>query len=850
MNQQIDADVFTPTMRPNMNAAATLQGECWRIGILSESLLRLEWSDSGEFEDNATQMAFNRDFGGETPLFTVDERDGLLIVETDALRLTYDRKPFTKEGLSIVVKGVPRSQHNTWHYGDAPRGNLGGTARTLDEVDGRTDMGLGVCSVDGWAVIDDSASNVVAATEQVNGEPNPFGLWVAPRAHQETDLYFFGHGLRFKAAVRDLYRLTGPTPLLPRFAMGNWWSRYHRYTETEYLDLMDRFEAEKLPFTTAVIDMDWHLVDAVDPKYGSGWTGYTWNTEFFPDPERFLTELRRRGLKTTLNVHPRDGVRAFEKPYAKIAEAMGVNIEAGEPVEFDLTSPKFMEAYFAMHHELEDEGVDFWWLDWQQGGVTRMPGLDPLWMLNHLHYLDSGRDGRWPLTFSRYAGPGSHRYPVGFSGDTVVTWESLKFQPEFTATASNIGYGWWSHDIGGHMFGYRDDELEARWYQLGVFSPINRLHSTDSPFNGKEPWNFDGNTREAMNKALRLRHELIPYLYTMNWGAAFAGGPIVQPMYWAEPNNDSAYEYRNEFRFGSELIVAPIVDPADAETRRAKADLWLPQGEWFDFFDGRRYVSADKNGRRLSVWRELDRIPVFAKAGAIVPMQPMGDAAEGGASRCNDIANPRAMRVVAFPGADGAFTLYEDAGRFTKAEDFESAAREAGLAQTDMRLAWNASGAGCVFEIEPVRGETSSVPEHRTWTVVLRGVSPVACKVEVGGIDIDAEVSYDRATLSASVTLPEIPVTARVVIVVTPADGGKTLLADNPVHDDIFAVLNSAQMQFLSKGKVMDMVDRLGVSALAGLRSMERDKRGEGDFWQSHVPYGVIGAIEEVLLRS
>ncbi len=147
---------------------------------------------------------------------------------------------------------------------------------------------------------------------------------------------------------------------------------------------------------------------------------------------------------------------------------------------------------------MEEDGVDFWWIDWQQGGLTRQPGLDPLWGLDHLHYLDSARnDGSdysernpRPLTFSRYAGPGSHRYPIGFSGDTVVTWESLKFQPEFTACASNIGYGWWSHDIGGHMFGYRDEELEVRWYQLGAFSPINRLHSTDSPFNGKEPWNF------------------------------------------------------------------------------------------------------------------------------------------------------------------------------------------------------------------------------------------------------------------------------------------------------------------------------------------------------------------------
>ncbi len=122
-------------------------------------------------------------------------------------------------------------------------------------------------------------------------------------------------------------------------------------------------------------------------------------------------------MKATLNVHPRDGVRAFEELYPQVAKAMNIDPESGEAVQFDLTDPKFMEVYFdQLHHPMEEDGVDFWWIDWQQGGLTRQPGLDPLWGLNHLHYLDSARnDGSdysernpRPLTFSRYAGPGSH----------------------------------------------------------------------------------------------------------------------------------------------------------------------------------------------------------------------------------------------------------------------------------------------------------------------------------------------------------------------------------------------------------------------------------------------------------
>ena len=839
---------FLRGMHPAMSPTTTLQGEHWRIGLITESLIRLEWSDSGEFEDRATLMAVDRAFLPSGAVdYTTGERDGMLVVETPALRLTYDRKPFSKEGLTIVVKGVPDSQFNTWHYGDDPKGNLGGTARTLDEADGAIPLGQGVISRDGWAVLDDSASNVFVTADADGNLPDGVvaygGIGVAPRDHRETDIYFFGYGRRYREAVHDFQKLSGPAPLLPRFALGNWWSRYYRYSQDEYLDLMDRFKAEGIPFTTSVIDMDWHLVDDVDPRFGSGWTGYTWNRKLFPDHRAFLEGLHDRGLKTTLNVHPRDGIRAFEEPYAKAAATVGVDAEAQEPVEFDLTNPRFVRAYFDMHHDLETEGVDFWWLDWQQGGVTRQPGLDPLWVLNHLHYLDSGRDGRWPLTFSRFAGPGSQRYPVGFSGDTVVTWKSLKFQPYFTATASNIGYGWWSHDIGGHMFGYRDEELEARWYQLGVFSPINRLHSTCSPFSGKEPWNFHEPVRSAMVDVLRLRQALMPYLYTMNWRAAVDGDPIVEPMYWANPNLGESYEVPDEFRFGTELVVAPVVDPMDKASMRGKADAWLPQGDWFDFFDGRRYVAADPAGRRLAVWRTIDRIPVFTKAGGIVPMQsdPLSDMT----------VNPRALDVVIFPGADGSFAMREDSGEFREVCADAAAAQESATAVTAMTWQWD-DGRSPQFVIEAPTGNTSVVPERRDWTLIFRGVARSAMKVIVGGEAWDKDlvgttvVDYDAETLSLSVKLYDVPSSSRIQVLFPQG----LALAESPTEADCERILFDAQMLYTTKEHAMAQISRYGVAAIPGLRTLEREQRNERDFFQSHMPESVIGALEEVLLRG
>ncbi|GAA2737252.1 glycoside hydrolase family 31 protein [Pedococcus aerophilus] len=684
---------FRLDTHPIADPANIVQGEHHRITVLDAGLVRLEYSPTGEFEDRASQTVLNRAF---PPCdFTVTESEpgaegegGLIEISTERFHLTYDGGEFTTQGLSVWAKGGFHSQDSVWRYGVASP-NLGGTARTLDDVDGAIPLEDGIMAHDGIAMVDDSAS--VLLTEDG---------WITPRRKGNLDLYVFAYGRDYRRALEVLYTLTGPTPLLPRYALGNWWSRYHPYSADEYLGLMDKFAAEGIPFSVGVIDMDWHLVD-IDPRYGSGWTGYTWNRELFPDPEAFLTALHERGLATSLNVHPAEGVHAHEAAYAALAKRVGIDPASETPVPFDPTDPDFLEAYFEeLHHPLEDEGVDFWWLDWQQGGVTRVPGLDPLWLLNHFHFLDSGRAGKRPLTFSRYAGIGSHRYPIGFSGDTMITWESLDFQPYFTATASNAGYGWWSHDIGGHFKGYKDDELATRWVQLGVFSPINRLHSGFNPFNTKEPWRFGTRAQQVMTEFLRLRHQLLPYLATMNV-RAHEGRPIVEPMYYEHPDQPDAWTVPNQFMFGTDLLVAPITSPADAETGLGRVKAWLPEGEWVDLFTGMRY----RGGRVLHLHRDLGSIPVLARAGTILPVVP-ADALGGG----TDPASRIELRVV--PGADGEFTLVED-------RDDQRWART--------RISYDdASGAVTVHDVE---GHDDTLPQDRAYDTVLVGAGdgdPVA----------------------------------------------------------------------------------------------------------------------------
>src|SRR6478609_1015033 len=671
-----------PTPDGAADPRAVVRGDRWRVTVLADGLMRLEYAEDGRFEDRPSTFARHRAL--PVPEFRVVDRGHVVEVVTSRLRLVYDRGPFSTAGLSVEVSGGVSAYHSTWRYGQPAEG-LGGTARTLDEADGRVPLEGGVVSRQGYAVLDDSRSMVF--------EPDG---WVAPRDGSRQDLYVFGYAHDHAEALRAFHAVSGPVPVLPRWALGTWWSRFHRYTAEGYRAVVERFAAERIPLSVSVLDMDWHVTE-VDPALGSGWTGYTWNRDLFPDPPALLAWLHDRGLRVTLNVHPADGVRAHEDAYAAMCAALGREPD-GDPIAFDVTDREFLAAYFSvLHRGLERDGVDFWWVDWQQGAHSRVAGIDPLWMLNHFHYLDSARDDRRGLTFSRYAGPGSHRYPVGFSGDALITWDSLRFQPEFTATASNIGYGWWSHDIGGHMMGVRDDELAARRLQLGTFSPILRLHSGKNPFITKEPWSWAPETEAVFTRFLRLRHRLIPYLHSMNHRAATEGRPLVEPMYWEHPECPAAYGVPNQYRFGTQLMVAPITDPADPVTRMGSVTAWLPPGMWTDLFTGRRYAGD----REIVLHRPLATLPVLAAAGALIPL----DAAT---APSDDPTNPAAFEVLVIPGADGAFEIVEDDG--------SGDGRDAGrMART--RLRYDDATRRLNIDPPPRRGDW--LPRTRSWTITV-----------------------------------------------------------------------------------------------------------------------------------
>lgn len=263
--------------------------------------------------------------------------------------------------------------------------------------------------------------------------------------------------------------------------------------------------------------------------------------------------------------------------------------------------------------------------------------------------LDINRDGNNSVILSRYAGMGSHRYPLGFSGDTVVCWKSLKFQPYFTALASNAGYTWWSHDIGGHMFGKGDNELYLRWLQFGVFSPINRLHSSNKGMS-KEPWNYP-QVENIAEDFLRLRHRLLPYLYTANVHTATEGVPLVCPTYYyCKDSRSYDKKWQNQYYFGEQMYVCPVT--SKGKNGVTKQTIWLPDGVWFDFFTDEKY----EGGKEYTIECPFERYPVFVKEGGIIPLLN----ANGNSTEFKDIE----LKVYL---GNNVYTMFDEQGKISVA---------------------------------------------------------------------------------------------------------------------------------------------------------------------------------------
>lgn len=744
------AAVIGIQMAVAQNTNVAYQDNTVRFTVITDGVVRMEYAPDGKFVDAKSQVAVCRSY----PKSNFSVKSGSTIeITTPRMILKYKKGSgaFTDKNLSITA---PKNQKPfTWVPGTKDTLNLKGTYRTLDGFSGdeyaydgkgnKLPIEDGLLSRSGWKLIDDSKSYVF---------DNSDWEWVMERPSTEgaQDLYFMAYGNDYKQALKDFTIFAGKTPLPPRYAFGYWWSRYWGYSDSELRRHLDHLDNMGIPLDVLVIDMDWHYSDG---KRG-GWTGYTWNEELFPNHKKFLNYLRDdRQLKVTLNLHPADGIRSFDTPYTEMAKHMGVDPAKGEQIPYEGSNKKFMTGLLnVVLKPMEKDGVAFWWLDWQQFyNDKKLSHLSNTWWINYAFFthMERTRDTR-PMLYHRWGGLGNHRYQIGFSGDSYIDWKSLKYQPYFNSTASNVLYGFWSHDIGGHQGKSIDPELYIRWMQFGALSPILRTHSTKQINLNKEPWVFDYKTSDIFRQTVLNRYAMAPYIYTMARKTYDDGISLCRPMYYDYADKEEAYEYKYQYMFGDQIMVAPIGEPmVDGQS---KLNVWLPAGnDWYETATG-TILNGDQTVERTFL---LDEYPTYVKAGSILPYY---------SNKVKNLqANDEPITVTVYPGANnGEFTLYEDAGD-TK--------NYATLYATTV-LSQQREGNVLTVRIGARKGSYEDMPLDRKWRVKVL-CSSLPEKVIMN--EDEVPFYYDAKELALIIDVPETAGTKSKTLAITYPKGADDL---------------------------------------------------------------------------
>ena len=722
-------------------AAVVVSGNV-RFTVLTSQMIRIQYSSNAQFEDRATFAVVNRRL--PVPDFTAETEDGYLIIKTEHLTLRYktgsvpnasDKKP---DNLSIAFE--MNGQECLWYPGKDDVLNLMGTNRTLDQAWGdsrRGDLEKGLISRSGWAIVDESPK-----TKRGDGsttfamEPNEDGFlwWSEPVDKTAVDWYFLGYGHEYRKCLGDFVKIAGRIPMPPKYIFGYWYSRYWAYRQTEFQQIIRDAESNDVPLDVVIMDMDWHK---------SGWTGWSWNKTLIPTPKSLISWMHSHGVKTALNLHPADGVGSHEDNYAAMKADLGYGSGYKDAIPWTIEKYDFYKALFKnIIRPHEDEGVDFWWQDWQQHLlVDDVPGLGETFWINHVFFEDMRRNRPElrPVIYHRWGGLGSHRYPICFSGDAWAAWSTLAYEIYFTSNASNVCYDYWGHDLGGHQGGNNDPELLQRWLQFGVYTPIFRTHATNDSKLERRIWKYPN--FEQLRETIRLRYQLFPYLYTAARETYETGVGMNRPLYYDWPEENNAYRFEDEYMFGDDMLVAPIYTPS--ENGYSHRRIWLPEGKWWDVTKH----TLREGGTTFNASFTTDEFPVYYRPGAIIVNYPVQRTVQ---TTPDEIV----LRVV--PGADGTGRFYEDDGsnqdylRGNVANTYFSQKR--GADDVTLRIAAR-------------EGTYEGIPAERSWRIVFMGQAKCPEQVLLNGDLLDKEqVSYDENTGEVTVSVPSTACNHEVVM--------------------------------------------------------------------------------------
>lgn len=473
----------------------------------------------------------------------------------------------------------------------------------------------------------------------------------SPNAKDLDYIVFYG---RNADEVITTYRdLSGNVPMLPLWAYGFWQCR-ERYTSGEHLvQTIEEFRKRKLPVD--VIVQDWQYWGK------NGWGVPKFDSTNYPNPEQFIKQLHDLNAHFSISVWENlDKKSDVAKSYVE------KNLYIPKTPWIDIYNPETRNTHWnALNTNLFSKGVDSWWMDATEPENDALAGRETYFGLGNFYRLTyplfvsqaiyDGQRRTDPqkrvaiLTRSAFAG--QQRYgTINWSGDIGGTWDAYKRQVVAGLNYNLTGMPYWTTDIGGFFrpgkSQYTDPEyhdLLTRWFQWGTFNPIFRIHGYQSE---TEPWKYGDTVEANMRSMLNLRYRLMPYIYSEAWQVSKEGSTIMRPLVMDFKNDATAIEQSYEYMFGKSFLVAPVTEAGVNEW-----NVYLPKSTiWYDFWTGKRFTG----GQTIKAGAPQDKIPLFVKAGSIVPM---GKYLQYALEKSMDT-----VEIRIYPGANGKFVLYEDEG--------------------------------------------------------------------------------------------------------------------------------------------------------------------------------------------
>lgn len=738
----------------------TFKGNKYRITVLSDVLLRLEYSETGKFNDYPTIFAINRSFA-KKPVFTVKQDEKYINITNDYFILEYSKeKPYVASklvpdsNLRITLKDTDK----LWYFGNPEVKNLKGSAYSFDNKS-NINLSKGLYNLDGFASIDDTMSPVFISDGTIKKNPS-----------DALDVYVFIYKNDFQKALDSYFELTGKPSFLPRYALGLCWNKNEDYTEEELKDIISNFNKINIPLSSILLGSKWNL-----NKEGKALSNYKFDNEKYKNLEQTINDIHQKNVFLGLTINPQSGITPYDSGYQSLKTKLNITKDGIIPINVYNTA--ILETF--LNETLANLNIDFIKIDEITEDKTKT------FMLMHYIYKSLSKTAeRRGLILSRNPGIASHRYPALYSGNTKVSWKTLKYLPYFNITSSNLGLSYYSHDIGGYEGGVEDSELYTRYVQFGTYSPIFRFSSKEGRYYKREPWKWDIFTESIVKDYIRIRHRLIPYIYSEMYKYSKDGINLIKPLYLDYEKILDEPLYKNEYHFGKELFVCPITEPKDKVMNRVVHRMYLPEGTWYDFKTGKKFPG----GKRYVTFYKDEDYPVYAKSGAIVPMAILDE------NNLNSVKPPEKMEIQVFPGVSNNYDLYEDDG-------VTNLYKEGYYIVTN--IDYNYRKNNYTLILRPTQGKIGIIPDKRDYKIKFRNTKrPEYVKVNVGRFEVEFTTRSDENDFIIEV--PNVPTNQQLTI----NCGGEAIEIDavRLINEDIDEIISGLLIETTLKEKIASII--------------------------------------------